>query len=166
MTKSHQFTELSPEQIRGILPHRYPFLLVDRISEVKISATSPVGDQIVGYKGVTQNELFFQGHFPDRPVMPGVLIIEALAQVSALLIYRNVTATKEDFHLYLGGIDGAKFRKPVLPGNLLRLEATVKKVSMKKFFMTQVKAFIVQNNKEDLVAEASLSSAIVLKEPS
>ena len=95
-------------QIMKLLPHRYPFLLVDRVLEF-----SPKGS-ITAIKNVTINEPFFQGHFPDYPVMPGVLIIEALAQTAALLTFSEERA--EDAIYYFAGIDGARFKKPVLPG--------------------------------------------------
>jgi 3-hydroxyacyl-[acyl-carrier-protein] dehydratase len=97
------------------LPHRYPFLLVDRILEVE-------GDKrIVGLKNVTINEPFFQGHFPGAPVMPGVLIIEAMAQVAGVMIYRDLP-DKEKKLIYFTGIENAKFRRPVVPGDQLRIE--------------------------------------------
>ena len=99
----------------NFLPHRYPFLLVDRIIELE-------GDQrIVGLKNVTINEPFFQGHFPGAPVMPGVLIIECMAQVAGVMIYRNMP-DKEKKLIYFTGIENAKFRRPVLPGDQLRVE--------------------------------------------
>lgn len=108
------------EEIQGFLPHRYPFLLVDRVVEVE------KGKSIVGYKNVSVNEPFFNGHFPGRPIMPGVLIIEALAQVSGILGY--VTAGKTDgsgsIHL-LAGSNKARFKRPVVPGDQLRLESTL-----------------------------------------
>lgn len=108
------------EEIMGFLPHRYPFLLVDRVVEVE------KGKSIVGYKNVSINEPFFNGHFPARPIMPGVLIIEALAQVSGILGY--VTAGKTDgsgsIHL-LAGSNKARFKRPVVPGDQLRLESTL-----------------------------------------
>jgi 3-hydroxyacyl-[acyl-carrier-protein] dehydratase len=101
--------------ILNFLPHRYPFLLVDRIVELE-------GDQrIVGLKNVTINEPFFQGHFPGAPVMPGVLIIECMAQVAGVMIYRNLP-DKEKKLIYFTGIENAKFRRPVLPGDQLRVE--------------------------------------------
>src|SRR3989338_9575170 len=97
------FDQLTALEIRNYLPHRYPFLLVDRIEKVILSATSPVGDRIIGYKAVTQNEPYFNGHFPDQPVMPGVLILEALAQTTALLIFYHIPKAKENYTLYLAG---------------------------------------------------------------
>ena len=103
-------------QIQETLPHRYPFLLVDKILEIE------PGKRVVGLKNVTINEAFFQGHFPGQPIMPGVLVIEAMAQVGGVLLMRtlNESATKKIF--YFTGIDRAKFRKPVLPGDQLTFE--------------------------------------------
>ena len=98
-----------------ILPHRYPFLLVDRILEVDADK------RIVGLKNVTINEPFFQGHFPGAPVMPGVLIIEAMAQVAGVMIYRDLP-DKEKKLIYFTSIENAKFRRPVVPGDQLRIE--------------------------------------------
>jgi len=102
--------------IMKILPHRYPFLMVDRIIELE------QGKRCVGIKNVTINEPFFQGHFPQHPVMPGVLIIEALAQVAGIMAYvASDEATKKKISYFLS-IDNARFRKPVFPGDQLRLE--------------------------------------------
>ena len=103
--------------IQEILPHRYPFLLVDRIIELEPRV------RIVGIKQVTANEQFFQGHFPGAPVMPGVLQIEALAQVGAILALREFDDRDEKIP-YFSGIENAKFRRPVVPGDTLRLEVT------------------------------------------
>ena len=101
--------------IMRFLPHRYPFLLVDRIVELEAPK------RIVGLKNVTINEEFFQGHFPGAPVMPGVLIIEAMAQVAGVMIYRDLP-DKDKKLIYFTGIENAKFRRPVLPGDQLRIE--------------------------------------------
>jgi beta-hydroxyacyl-ACP dehydratase FabZ len=102
-------------EIMQFLPHRYPFLLVDRIVELE-------GDKrIVGLKNVTINEPFFTGHFPGAPVMPGVLIIEAMAQVAGVMIYRDLPDKARKL-IYFTGIENAKFRRPVLPGDQLRIE--------------------------------------------
>ncbi len=101
--------------ILKILPHRYPFLLVDRILELEPDR------RIVGLKNVTINEHFFQGHFPGAPVMPGVLVIEAMAQVAGVLIYRDLP-DKDSKLIYFTGIENAKFRRPVIPGDQLRIE--------------------------------------------
>ncbi len=104
-----------PKDIQMILPHRYPFLLVDRILEVK------EGKRAVGLKNVSINEPFFPGHFPNHPVMPGVLIVEALAQVAAFTVLgRGEMKGKLG---YFTGIDKMRFRRPVIPGDQLRLEA-------------------------------------------
>jgi len=101
--------------IMRFLPHRYPFLLVDRIVELEPDK------RIVGLKNVTINEPFFQGHFPGAPVMPGVLIIESMAQVAGVMIYRDLP-DREKKLIYFAGIESAKFRRPVLPGDQLRIE--------------------------------------------
>ena len=101
--------------IMSFLPHRYPFLLVDRIVEIEDDK------RIVGLKNVTINEPFFQGHFPGAPVMPGVLIIECMAQVAGVMIYRNMP-DKDRKLIYFTSIENAKFRRPVLPGDQLRIE--------------------------------------------
>ena len=108
---------LDIDAIREILPHRYPFLLVDRIEELET-------ERVVGIKNVTVNEPFFAGHFPDYPVMPGVLIIEAMAQVAGVLVLSGIPNRKDKLVL-LAGVDGAKFRKPVRPGDQLRMEMKV-----------------------------------------
>ncbi len=108
-------------QIQQILPHRYPFLLVDRVI-----AFDP-GVSIHAYKNVTGNEEFFNGHFPGHPVMPGVLILEALAQASAVLAYRTEQFDMAKLVIYLAGIDGARFKRPVKPGDRLDLHARIEK---------------------------------------
>src|SRR6184192_4403601 len=104
--------------IRAILPHRYPFLLVDRITELE------AGRRIVGIKNVTANEPFFQGHFPDFPVMPGVLIVEAMAQTAGVHVLRTVE-DRASMNVFLVSVDAARFRRPVVPGDQLRMEMTV-----------------------------------------
>ena len=137
------------QEIQSILPHRYPFLLVDRILEIE------PGKRIVGIKNVTVNEPFFQGHFPGKPIMPGVLIIEAMAQVGGILLLREVEdrATKL---LYFMGIDEARFRKPVVPGDQLRFELEVLKRKATTCKL-QGKAFV----DGALAAEAVILSAMV-----
>ncbi|MGH8601131.1 MAG: 3-hydroxyacyl-ACP dehydratase FabZ [Burkholderiales bacterium] len=111
------------ERIAAILPHRYPFLLVDRVIELT------AGKSIVAIKNVTLNEPFFQGHFPGHPVMPGVLIVEALAQASGLLIGLSGTRTTDDRSIYyLAKVDNARFLRPVVPGDQLRLEVQLKRM--------------------------------------
>jgi beta-hydroxyacyl-ACP dehydratase FabZ len=108
---------LDTNEIRQILPHRYPMLLVDRIVELD-------EERIVGIKNVTSNEPFFIGHFPDFPVMPGVLIVEAMAQTAGVLVLKSIPDRHNKLVL-LVSIEYAKFRKPVVPGDQLRLEMTV-----------------------------------------
>jgi len=105
------------KEIQKLLPHRYPFLLVDRIIEI-VPAT-----KAVGIKNVTMNEEFFRGHFPDQPIMPGVLIIEALAQVAGILAFKTEGAAGKA--VYFMSIERAKFRKPVVPGDQLRLDVSI-----------------------------------------
>ncbi|MGA8038050.1 MAG: 3-hydroxyacyl-ACP dehydratase FabZ [Candidatus Acidiferrales bacterium] len=104
--------------IQKILPHRYPFLLVDAIEEMERKK------RIVGIKNVTINEYFFQGHFPDKPVMPGVLIIESMAQVGGLLLLQDVEDREKKLP-YIVAVDNARFRRPVVPGDQLKVEVTV-----------------------------------------
>ena len=110
-------------QIMEALPHRYPFLLVDRVEEMEL------GQRIVALKNVTMNEPFFKGHFPGHPIMPGVLIIEAMAQVAGILAYKT-TESRQGGSIgekltYFMGIDKAKFRQPVGPGDTLRMELSL-----------------------------------------
>ncbi|SNX28297.1 3-hydroxyacyl-[acyl-carrier-protein] dehydratase [Polynucleobacter meluiroseus] len=137
-------------KIMKLLPHRYPFLLVDRVLEY-----SPKGS-ITAIKNVTINEPFFQGHFPDFPVMPGVLIIEALAQTAALLTFTE--AKQEDAIYYFAGIDAARFKKPVVPGDQLVMVATYQreKAGIYKF---HVKATV----DGELAAEADITCAVRTK---
>ncbi|MGA2192868.1 MAG: 3-hydroxyacyl-ACP dehydratase FabZ [Nitrospirota bacterium] len=102
-------------EIQKVLPHRYPFLFVDRVLELD------PGKRIVAIKNVTIDEPFFQGHFPGRPIMPGVLIVEAMAQVGGILVYKSTNNT-EDNMVYFMSIEKAKFRKPVIPGDQLVFE--------------------------------------------
>jgi len=104
------------EQIMRILPHRYPFLLIDRVTEVE------PGTRLFAYKNVTANEAFFQGHFPGRPVMPGVLVCEAMAQASALLAYETSHFNASENHIFFMGMDDVRFRRPVVPGDRLEIE--------------------------------------------
>lgn len=108
------------EEIMQFLPHRYPFLLIDRVLELE------VGKTITAIKNVSINEPFFPGHFPDAPVMPGVLILEAMAQAAALLSFKTEQYTPEEIGVvYFAGIDGARFKKPVVPGDQLLLKIDI-----------------------------------------
>ena len=106
---------LSLEEIQRVLPHRYPFLLVDRIISLEL------GQRVVGVKNVSVNEPFFQGHFPGRPIMPGVLIIEAMAQVGGILALLSTPENLGNPAIFLLGVDKVRFRQPVVPGDQLRL---------------------------------------------
>ena len=108
-------SEMRIEQVLGLLPHRYPFLLIDRILELE------PGQRAVGEKQVTINEPFFQGHFPGHPIMPGVLIIEAMAQVGGMLLLGTIEDPEQKV-VYFMSLDNVKFRRPVLPGDQLRCE--------------------------------------------
>ena len=141
------------EDIIKLLPHRYPFLLVDKVIDITL------GTSIVAQKNVTNNEYFFQGHFPDKPIMPGVLIIEAMAQAAGIMaileIQKNSIDSRNSRLVYFMSIDKVKFRKPVVPGDILRLEAEKLRSSTRVWKLTG-KAF-VENN---LVAEAEFVAII------
>ncbi len=139
---------ISIQEILTILPHRYPFLLVDRILQFEPKR------RIVGLKNVSVNEPFFQGHFPKMPIMPGVLIIESLAQVGGVLAVKSGESAEGAFVFFLG-IDGARFRKPVYPGDQLRLEVDVVKERIPHWRL-RGKAFVG----EVLVAEAELMAMV------
>ena len=137
-------------QILKQLPHRYPFLLVDRVLEIE------KGKSIKALKNVTINEPFFVGHFPHRPVMPGVLMLEALAQAAALLAFDAMgTSPSDDMVYYFGGIDGARFKRPVGPGDQLILE--VELLRMKAgIFKFKARALV----EDELAVEAELTCAM------
>lgn len=141
---------LGPNEIQELLPHRYPFLLVDRIVELEL------GRRIVGVKNVTINEGFFAGHFPGHPIMPGVLIVEAMAQVGGVLLMRTLNAKAEKKVIYFTGIDRAKFRRPVRPGDQLRIEMEI--VQLRRQLCRMRGTAQVEGN---LAAEAELSSVVV-----
>lgn len=108
------------KEIREYLPHRYPFLLVDRVLEIR------PGESIVAIKNVTANEPFFNGHFPDHPVMPGVLIVEAMAQAAGILGFKTMDKKPQDGSIYyFVGADDLRFKRPVVPGDQLKLEAKI-----------------------------------------
>ena len=138
-------------EILKFLPHRYPFLMVDRILELEEDR------RIVGLKNVTINEEFFQGHFPGAPVMPGVLIIESMAQVAGVLIFRHMH-DKEKKLIYFTGIENAKFRRPVVPGDQLHVE--MKLLSRRNNFGKMHGRATVDGR---LVAEATVLFAVVEK---
>jgi 3-hydroxyacyl-[acyl-carrier-protein] dehydratase len=137
--------EFDIQGILEMLPHRYPFLLVDRV--IKLTPN----DRIVALKNVTINEPFFQGHFPGKPVMPGVLIIEAMAQVGGILAYQTAPPEKRNRLIYFMGMDKVRFRKMVLPGDQIIFEAKILKFRSKVAKMSGT-AMV----DDQLVAEAEL----------
>lgn len=139
--------------IQEILPHRYPFLLVDKIVELEPKV------RIVGIKQVTVNEQFFQGHFPGAPVMPGVLQIEALAQVGAILALREFENRDEKIPFF-SGIESARFRKPVVPGDTLELEVIALRIGSKVQKMKGIARVDGQ-----VTAEAEIMSVIADRQP-
>ena len=138
--------------IMKLLPHRYPFLLLDKVVEME------TGKRAVGIKNVTFNEPFFEGHFPGHPIMPGVLILEAMAQTGGILLLSSVPEAQGKL-IYFMSIDGAKFRKPVLPGDQLKMEITVIRIKEKIAKMLG-KAFVG----DELVAEGEFTCMVVDKE--
>ena len=138
--------------ILDILPHRYPFLLVDRILEIE------KGKRAVGLKNVTVNEPFFQGHFPGRPIMPGVLILEAMAQVGGILLLHDIENRHEKL-IYFTGIEQAKFRRPVVPGDQLRLDVEILKL---RSWTCKLRATATVEGQ--LASEAVILSAMVDRE--
>jgi UDP-3-O-[3-hydroxymyristoyl] N-acetylglucosamine deacetylase/3-hydroxyacyl-[acyl-carrier-protein] dehydratase len=137
--------------ILNILPHRYPFLLIDKIVEFKLD------EKIVSIKNVTMNEPFFQGHFPGNPIMPGVLILEAMAQTGGIMMLNGNDKIKESV-VYFMGIDKARFRKPVLPGDTLVIEAIITNMR-RSVCQFDAKAYV----RGELVCEASLMATVVAK---
>ncbi len=143
-----------PKEIQEILPHRYPFLFVDRILEMEL------GKRVVGIKNVTLNEPFFPGHFPGHPIMPGVLLLEAMAQVGGFLLMRSLDARAEKKVLYFTGIDKAKFRRPVVPGDQVRFEI---EILQQRRQVCRMKGQAFVDGK--LMVEAELSSIVVDRDP-
>lgn len=145
---------LTINEIQRILPHRFPMLLVDRILEIDDD-----GQRIVGLKNVSANEQFFQGHFPGSPVMPGVLIVEAMAQCGAVLFLRDIADRDQKLFLF-GGVDKARFRKPVVPGDQLILEC---QVLQRRGPTVRIRGTAKVG--DVLVAEAELLSVMVERQP-
>ena len=144
--------EINIERLLQAMPHRYPMLLVDRVLEIREK------EYIKAIKNVTFNEPFFQGHFPGKPVMPGVLMIEALAQTAGLLIYDQSREEDRDKFVYFAGIDEGKFRRIVIPGDTLTMELSVI-ASKRNLWKFKAQAFV----NEALAAEANLSIIITDK---
>jgi 3-hydroxyacyl-[acyl-carrier-protein] dehydratase len=141
-------TVLDIRSIMQKLPHRYPFLLVDRVVEVVINKS------IVAIKNVTINEPFFQGHFPDMPIMPGVLIVEAMGQAGGVLVIQSLPPENQGKPIYFMGFDNVRFRKPVVPGDQLILELEMLKLRSKV-----VKMAGLAKVDGKIVAEAKLMAA-------
>jgi beta-hydroxyacyl-ACP dehydratase FabZ len=139
---------LDVRAIMEIIPHRYPFLLVDRVLELED------GKRIVAVKNVTFNEPYFQGHFPGNPIMPGVLVVEAMAQAGAVLLLHSRPESRGKV-VYFAGIDKAKFRRPVVPGDTVRLQVEVLKLRSRTCLM-RGEAHVEGN----LVAEAEIFSSM------
>jgi len=141
--------EINIEEIKSLIPHRYPFLLIDRLIEIKPFESA------TGIKNVTINENFFQGHFENKAVMPGALIIESMAQSAGTLVLYSLKKTYENISVYLLSVDKAKFRKPVCPGDVLRMEVK-KKNNVKNIWKFVCKSFVDSN----LVAEAEIAAIL------
>ncbi|GJL62930.1 MAG: hypothetical protein NPIRA04_15840 [Nitrospirales bacterium] len=140
--------EITCQEIQSILPHRYPFLLVDKIVDFE------AGQRIIGVKNVTCNEPYFPGHFPGQPVMPGVLQLEVMAQVGAVLALKGAEGPGRSI-VYLAGVDKAKFRKPVFPGDQLKVEVNVLK-QKSAFWKMQGKIHV----ESTLVCEAEMTAMV------
>jgi 3-hydroxyacyl-[acyl-carrier-protein] dehydratase len=142
--------DLDIDSIKRMIPHRYPFLMIDRVVEIEADTSA------VGIKNVTANEPHFAGHFPGRPIMPGVLIIEAMAQTAAALVVASIGPAAEGKLVYFMTIDDARFRRPVRPGDQLRIEVVKrhKKLSVWKF---SGRATVL----DQLAAEATISAKIM-----
>ena len=134
-------------EILNLLPHKYPFLLVDRVLEFEEAK------RIIAIKNVTVNEPFFQGHFPGRPIMPGVLILEAMAQAGGVLAFKSFPDMKGS--VFFTGIDGARFRKPVVPGDQLKYIVDVVK-HRREIWVFEAKAYV----ENDVVAEARIMAML------
>jgi len=162
--------QLTVEQIQKYLPHRPPFLMLDRVLEIEpkgdlkcLTPATAVGIRVVAEKLVTINEPYFLGHFPGKPIMPGVLVVEAMAQAASMTLYPYVsdqlTRFADDFHVLLLGTDGVRFRKAVVPGDVLRLETVVTRCRA-KIWVFQCEA-LVDGQK---VAEAEIMANMVVSD--
>lgn len=144
--------EMDIREVLKYLPHRYPFLLIDRVLEIN------PGESLVAIKNVTYNEEFFQGHFPGRPVMPGVLILEAMAQATGVLAYYSLPPVGDNVY-YIVGVDNARFRRPVEPGDQIRIEVKLMR-RLRGIWKAECKASV----DDQLVSEAGLLAALSSKE--
>ncbi|MDR1362115.1 MAG: 3-hydroxyacyl-ACP dehydratase FabZ [Holosporaceae bacterium] len=145
-------TNLNINEIKKCIPHRYPMLMLDRVEELCL------GESAIGIKNVTINEHFFGGHFPERPIMPGVFIIEAMGQTAGVLVAKTLELSRGG-HVYFMSMDGVKFRKPVEPGDCLRLHVQ-KERSRENVWRFRGEAFV----NDTLVAEATFTAMIVMPE--
>ena len=148
---SEELITLDENEIKKCLPHRYPMLLVDRIENLKL------GEGAVGIKNVTVNEPFFQGHFPAKPIMPGVLIVEAMGQTAGVVVAKTMNLEQEGGLVYFMSMDGVKFRKLVQPGDVLKLHVE-KDRARGNVWRFKGKAYV----DDSLVAEATFTAMIVL----
>lgn len=142
---------LDVNEIMSLIPHRYPMLLIDRVEDIRL------GESAVGIKNVSMNEWYFQGHFPGKPILPGVLTVEAMAQTAAVLVMKTLDV-KEDHLVYFMSFEEAKFRKPVVPGDVLRLKVTKDK-SRGPVWKFKGEAMVG----DSLVAEATFTAMITDK---
>ena len=138
------------EEIKRLIPHRYPFLLIDKVENIII------GKSALGIKNVTVNEPYFQGHFPSKPIMPGVLIIESMAQTAAILVTKTIKIVDHDFLVYFMTINNAKFRKLVQPGDVLKLKVLVER-NRGNTWKFSGNAFVEEN----LVTEANFTAMMI-----
>ena len=138
------------EEIKRLIPHRYPFLLIDKVENIRI------GKSALGIKNVTVNEPYFQGHFPSKPIMPGVLIVEAMAQTAAILVSKTIKIVDHDFLVYFMTINNAKFRKLVQPGDVLKLKVLVER-NRGNTWKFSGNAFVEEN----LVTEANFTAMMI-----
>ena len=148
--KSDQLSELDVNEIMKMIPHRYPFLMIDKVVDIVL------GESAVGVKAVTISEPHFQGHFPQRPIMPGVLIVEAMAQTAGVLVVHSLGGEATSKLVYFMTIDSARFRKPVVPGDMLRIHVT-RKQNRGAVWKFDGKAMVG----DALVAEATFAAMLV-----
>lgn len=148
--KSDLVTELDVNGIMKMIPHRYPFLMIDRVVDIVL------GESAIGVKAVTVSEPHFQGHFPQRPIMPGVLIVEAMAQTAGVLVVHSLGEEAANKLVYFMTIDNARFRKPVVPGDMLRIHVT-RKQNRGVVWKFEGKAMVG----DTLVAEATFAAMLV-----
>ena len=149
-TPNENSKDIEIDEIIKMIPHRYPFLMIDRVSDIITDKSA------IGIKNVTINEPYFQGHFPGKPIMPGVLIIEAMAQTAAVFVIHGLKERKDNRVVYFMSIEAARFRKPVIPGDSLYIHV-FKKQSRGNVWKFDSKVHV----KDNLVAESSFSAMIV-----